>query len=53
MASFMSSGVSWFIIILTLTSLKLFNTDGTAVADSRGTVFAYFKFFVIACTIRK
>jgi len=53
MANFMSSGVSWFIIILTLTSIKLFKTDGTVVADSEGTVFTYFKFFVIACTKRK
>jgi len=42
MANFMSSGVSWFIIILTLTSFKSFKSDGTVVADSGGTVFPYF-----------
>jgi len=53
MANFMSIGVSWFIIILTLTSFKSFKTDSTVVADSGGTVFTYFKFLVIACTNHK
>ena len=50
MANFMSSGVSWFIIMLTLTSFKSFKTDDAVVADSEGTVFSYFEFLVIACT---
>jgi hypothetical protein len=40
MADFISSGVSWFIIILTLTALKSSKTEGDSVlADPGGAAF--------------
>jgi hypothetical protein len=40
MANFMCSGVSWFIIIVTLTALNSFKTEDDAVlADPGGTAF--------------
>jgi hypothetical protein len=54
MANFISSGVSWFIIIVTLTALKSFKTEDDAVlADPGGTAFILHSAVLLARIARK
>lgn len=53
MASLMRSGVSWLLVILSLTSFKSFKTDDTVLADPGGSAFTYFIILVIASAKRK